>query len=173
MDLEKELLKEHSKKMAVKVATWASQNEANFKQFLDVFLNGEYRVNQRAAWSLSLIADRRIDLVLPHLGILVENLKQDGLHNAIKRNTVRFLQDIDIPEEHMGTIADICFNYLADPKESVATKAFSMTVLLNITKKYPEFKNELKLLIEEQLPHGSTGFKNRGNKVLLALEKID
>ena len=43
---------------------------------------------------------------------------------------------------------------------------FSLTVLANLSKKYPEIIPEIKVLIEEQLPHQSTGFKSRANKLL-------
>ena len=39
-------------------------------------------------------------------------------------------------------------------------------------KYYPEIKTELKLLIEDQLPHQSTGFKSRAKMVLKQLEKL-
>eukprot|EP01031_Cornospumella_fuschlensis_P001081 gene1081-1357_t len=68
------------------------------------------------------------------------NLKQDNLHDAIKRNTIRVLQTVEIPEELHGIAADICFQYLSNHEEAVAIKAFSMTVLFNLSKHYPELK---------------------------------
>ncbi len=44
-----------------------------------------------------------------------------------------------------------------------------MTVLEKICRKIPELKPELRLIIEEQLPHGSAAFKNRGNRILKRL----
>ncbi len=82
------------------------------------------------------------------------------------------LQFIDIPEELLGLTAELCFNFLNSGQESIAVKANAMTVLFNIVKKYPDLKEELKITIEEQLPFGSTGFKNRGSKILKALKKL-
>ncbi len=172
MDLKKELLKEHSKPQALKIAAWAKKSKENFEQLIAVFLNGEYRLNQRAAWPLGFIAKDQINFVKPYINVLINNLKRKDIHDAVKRNTVRFLQNIDIPQESIGTLATVCFNYLANPEESVAIKVFSMSVLLNITKEHTDFKNELKLLIEDRMPHGSAGFKSRGKKILKALEKI-
>jgi hypothetical protein len=47
-----------------------------------------------------------------------------------------------------------------------------MTVLLNIVKYVPELKEELKIIIEDQMPYASAGFQSRGKKTLKALEKI-
>ena len=46
----------------------------------------------------------------------------------------------------------ICFRHVESPTEAVAIKAFSLTVLSNLAKQYPEILPEIKLLIEEQLP---------------------
>lgn len=173
MDLEKELKKEHSKAQAQKIANWAVSSKENLDAFIDVFLNSHYRINQRAAWSLGIIGKEHPEKIKPYMGLLIENLRKEPIHDAVKRNTVRFLQDVKIPEIHRGTLADICFSFLADPKEPVAIKVFSMSALLNITKEHPELKNELKLLIEEQFEDGTAGFKSRGAKVLKALEKIN
>lgn len=67
---------------------------------------------------------------------------------------------------------NICFAYLESPAEALAIKVFSMTVLGNLAKLYPEIIPELKLLIEDQLPYQTAGFKSRGKKVLKVLEKI-
>lgn len=172
MDVKAELLKEHSKTQAQKVAQWAAQSTKNFEVLLDVFLHSDYRLNQRAAWPMGIVGDLNPQMLMPYLGVLINNLTRNGLHDAVKRNTVRILQNIDVPEEHLGVLADVCFKYLADPKEPVAIKAFSMSVLYNITKRHTDLKNELKTLIEEQLPNGSAGLINRGNKVLAALDKL-
>ncbi len=67
---------------------------------------------------------------------------------------------------------DICFKYLEFPDEALAVKVFSMTVLGNLAKKYPEIKPELKLLIEDQLPHQTAGFKSRAKKILKQLGNL-
>ena len=56
---------------------------------------------------------------------------------------------------------DICFRCVASPKEAVAVKAFSLTVLGNLAKLYPEILSEIKLLIEAQLPNKTAAFKSR------------
>ena len=47
-----------------------------------------------------------------------------------------------------------------------------MSVLLKIVRRYPELKQELKQLIEDQMPFGSAGFVSRGKRVLKALESV-
>ena len=63
---------------------------------------------------------------------------------------------------------EICFKYIESPREAVAIKAFSLTVLGRLAKKYPEIVPEIKLIIEEQLPHQSAAFKNRAKRFMKA-----
>ncbi|MBK7883083.1 MAG: hypothetical protein IPJ81_04195 [Chitinophagaceae bacterium] len=61
---------------------------------------------------------------------------------------------------------NICFDYLQSPAEQVAVKAFSLTVLGNLAKLYPEIIPEIKVIIEEQVPHQTPAFKSRAKKIL-------
>ncbi len=98
--------------------------------------------------------------------MLIKNLRKPGLHDSIKRNTVRLLQHIDIPAKQEGLIMEICFKYVEFPSESVAVKAFSLTILGKLAKKYPEIIPELKLIIDGQINHQSAAFISRAKKIL-------
>lgn len=169
--LREELLKEHSKPHTVYLANEIGANQEAFDELMVLFLGDEYRVTQRASWVVSHCYDVHPWLFQKHLKAIIENI-QGPVHVAVKRNTLRMLQLIDIPEELLGLTAELCFNFLNSGQESIAVKANAMTVLFNIVKKYPELKGELKITIEEQMPFGSTGFKNRGSKILKALKKL-
>jgi hypothetical protein len=171
LDIKKELLKEHSKAQAVKISNYIGDDPEKFNQLITLFLADEYRVTQRAAWVVSHCADQYPKLIEPHLEQLILNLKNQ-VHVAVKRNTVRVLQDVEIPEELLGETADICFNLMQSGEETIAVKVFAMTVLGNICVKFPELKNELIPLIEDQMPYGSAGFKSRGKKILKNLTKL-
>lgn len=166
-----ELLKEHSKIHTVYLANKIGVDQEAFDQLMELFLGDEYRVTQRASWIVRHCYDAYPWLLQKHMKAIIENM-QGPVHVAVKRNTLRMLQFIDIPEELLGLTAELCFDFLNSGKESIAVKANAMTVLFNIVKKYPDLKEELKITIEEQLPFGSTGFKNRGSKILKALKKM-
>jgi hypothetical protein len=161
MNLEKAILEEHSKKQCNKIVKWVGSSQEKFNELFHLFLNGEYRITQRAAWPLSYCVIKYPALMNNSYEKLINNLKKPNLHDSIKRNTVRLLQAVDIPGKYEGAVMEICFKYLESPKEAVAIKAFSIAVLGNLAKKYPEIIPEIKLMIEEQLPHQSAAFKSR------------
>ncbi len=168
MDLRELILAEHSKTQMLKVVAYVGSNQHLFDELMKLFLASEYRVTQRTAWPVSYIAAAHPTLIKKHLKKIVLNLK-NPLHDAVKRNTLRFLQFIELPVNLHGITTAVCFKFLNDMKEPIAVKVFSMTVLWNICKQHPELSNELKLSIEAQLPYGSSGFSSRAKKILKAM----
>jgi len=172
MDVRKQLLFKHSKENTNLIVSYISDNQKAFDQLMILFMSDESRVTQRAAWVVGDIARIYPELIAPHFKNLILNLRKPGLHDAVKRNTLRILQELYIPKPLWGEAADISFNFLLSKTEPIAIKVFSMTVLCNISKHVPEFRDELTLIIEDQLPYSGAGFKSRGKKTLNALNKM-
>ena len=170
MNLRNELLKEYSKAQCNKIVQWVGDSEKRFEDLFNLFLNDVYRVNQRAAWPVSYCVIAHPKFIKNYFEKLIKNLHKPNLQDAIKRNSIRLLQHVDIPEKFQGEIMEICFGYVASQSEPVAVKVFSLTVLGNLAKKYPEIIPEIKVLIDEQLPHQSAGFKSRSQKLLKSWE---
>jgi hypothetical protein len=171
VNLEAEILKEHSKRNTLRLARWIGSDSARFALLMDLFLKGEYRVTQRSAWIVAQCADNHPQLILPYLHKMIERMLEPGVHVAVKRNVVRILQRIEIPKKLVGKVATVCFDLLASQKEPIAVRCFSMTVLANIAKQEPDLTNEIRLLIEQQMPWGSAGFRARGRKILTQLSR--
>ena len=165
MNLRDAILKEHSKKQCAAIVKWIGHDQKKFNELFDLFLNDEYRVVQRAAWPLSYCIEKHPGLIKKHYSKLLKNLEKKGIHEAVKRNTVRLLQYVVIPKKFHGQVMDICFNYINSPTEPVAVKAFSITVLQNLARQYPEIINELKLVIQERWDHETIAFRTRAKKL--------
>jgi hypothetical protein len=167
MNLKTELLREHSKAQALKITAYIGSDSRKFDELMELFFDQEYRVTQRAAWVVSHCGKNHPELITPYIEKMIKNLKKE-VHVAVIRNTLKLLQEIDIPKQLWGITADICFKLLESNKP-IAVKVFSMTVLANICEKEPDLKNELRIIIEDQLPYGSAGFKSRAAKTLKRL----
>lgn len=169
LNLEEKILREHSKHQCLRIASWIGTDRRRFKQLIELFLNGEYRTTQRAAWIIKHCADEHPELVVPYLDAMVDRMLEPGVHDAVKRNVIRILQDLHIPRRQAGKIATVCFDMLASMSEPIAVKVFSMAVLANIAQEEPDLKNEIRILVERQMINGSAGFRSRGAKVLKQL----
>lgn len=172
MNMREEVLRDYSKEHTLKVAEYGCKSKANFAALIKCFLDDDYRLAQRAAWSVSWAAKQKPQMVMAHLKDLVAALQKKGVHDAVIRNSVRVLQEIDIPEEFHGDVMNACFQFLESATTPAAIKAFSLTTLFNLSKKYPEIKPELKLIIEERWEHETAAFHSRGRKILAAFTKM-
>lgn len=166
MELRDQLLKENSRANCDRVVSWIGDSQSRFDELVKIFLTDEYRVVQHAAWPLSYVAIAHPVLIKKHLGKLIKNLQQPGRHEAVKRNTIRLLQDIAIPQKYQGEIMDLCFTYINDPEEKAAVKAFSLTVLHRLSKQYPDIKQELKTIIMDRWDYETPAFHSRARKML-------
>ena len=98
-------------------------------------------------------------------------LEKKEVHQAVVRNAVRVLEDIEIPEAFHGEVMNACFRFIETPATPAAVKAFSLSILFNLTKHYPEIIPELKLIIEERWETETPAFKSRGRKIIAALSR--
>jgi hypothetical protein len=166
MDLHKTLAAEHSKRQCDRIVRYIGNDPDRFAQLMELFFRGEYRITQRAAWPLGYCVRDHPELIGPYFKPLLDNLKKKGLHVAVTRNSMRLLQDVDIPKKYQGRVMNICFDFLQSPASPIAVKAFSLTVLQNLSRQYPDIKPELKLIIEEQWEHATAAFRSRAKKIL-------
>ena len=166
MDLKKAILQEHSKKQCDRIVNYIGNDARRFAELMKLFFEGEYRVTQRAAWPMSYCVQNYPGLIKPYFKKLLTYLSKPDLHPAIARNAIRLLQVVEIPEQFHGKVMNICFNYIQDIETPVAIKAFSLTTLEQLSKKYPDILPELKLIIEERWDYESVAFKTRARKIL-------
>lgn len=166
MKLEEILISDHSKATCDKVIHWVSNKQRHFDRLFSIFIGNDPLLAQRASWPLGYVAVAHPRLIHKHFKELLENLKKKGIHDAIKRNTIRILQGIHIPEAFQGEVMNLCFDYLMAPNEKPGVKAFSLTVLQNLSVQYPEILPELKTIIEDRWDIESKAFQSRAKKIL-------
>jgi len=170
MDLRSAILEEHSRSQVIRITKWIGNDTHKLKQLMHLFMNDEYRVVQRAAWIISSVADNHPDLVTDYISGMIGRMKDKGTAVAVKRNVLRILQRHTIPPAVHGELMNLCFEYLADPKETIAVRAFSMGILERLSHTYPEIRNELKITIETELALSpSPGFRSKAKKVIKSI----
>ncbi len=162
----------HDKVTAQNIANTVIANPEKLDELMDCFFHENIRICQRAAWPVGIIGKTETHLLYPYVERLLTAI-ESPIHDALVRNTVRTFQFMDFPEDLEGRVFDTCLTLLMDIDQAVAIRVFSMTVCTNICVKYPELAIELIPVLEEQIPHGSTGFKNRGMKMLAKLRKLE
>ena len=135
-------------------------------ELMDCFLFKNVKLAQRAAWSVSWAAIKNPEIVRPHVGLLVNQLTKTDIHNAVIRNSIRILQDLEIPAAFHGELLSACFDFIQKRNTPIAIKAFSLNVLFNLSKIYPEIRNELRMIILQNIDYETAAFKSRAKKIL-------
>jgi hypothetical protein len=168
-DLENEILREHSRRQVTAIGRWVGHDKNRFKQLMTLFLRGDYRVTQRAAWAVSECAQHCPELVVPWLERMLTKMQEPGVHVAVPRNVLRIFESIEIPRNLQGNVVTLCFEYLFQPSSPIAIQVYSMSILLKIAQQEPDLKNELRAAIEQLLPAGGPAIQARARRVLKKL----
>lgn len=171
MELETILLSKHSKSITSKVITWINNDPTKFKALMQCVLGSDVILAQRAAWAMSYIVIEQPKLIYPFLNKLLLHA-QTQVHPAIKRNTFRFLKEIDIPKKSLTLAMDACFKVVSDPKEPIAVVCFAFYALIKLAKQFPEIKNEILFATELHQENDAPGIQNTLKKVRVALSNI-
>ena len=170
MDIKATLLREHSKANTMYITDYIGNSQQRFDILMDLFLHDEYRVVQRSSWVISFVAEKYPHLIMPHLNNVIASLENPP-HVAVKRNILKVLASMEVPEEHQGILVDLCFKFLYDPKEAIAVHAFAMQVIFEIGKNEPDLFHELKQILEDNYESGSAGYKVRAKRILKYIYK--
>jgi hypothetical protein len=166
MNIREALRAEHSKRQTMAIVDHVGSDPKRFAELMSVFFEGEYRLTQRAAWSMNYCVERQPQLIYPYLPRLVAQLERDGVHDAVKRNALRLMQFVDVPSRLKGKTYSICVDLIADPLQPVAVKVFAISVAAKIARSSADLMNELQLVVEETLPHSSVALHKRARKVM-------
>ena len=75
----------------------------------------------------------------------------------------------NLTDHHLELIATTCFDWLIG-EHKVAAKAYSMTSLLLLGRKFDWIHSELKIIIEQNYHNGSAAYKARARHTLAKLK---
>ncbi len=166
--LKEEILAATQKEAAIAVARQVLNGTYTMAEFMEFFFDADWQLCQRAAWPLATIVDEDVSVVEPYLPDMLKVL-QAPHHDAVARNILRVWERQSFPEEYVGSIYDLCFEYIGDPKQANAIRAYAITICANICKTYPEMATECIPHIEDQVLTGAPSVRSRAAKALKQL----
>jgi hypothetical protein len=166
------IAKEHSRKNVDRVIRAVGDDQKQFDALMKIFLGKDEELARRAAWPLSFIVIENPHLAKKWLNKLLDNLDKQEQHPAIYRNTFRFLQSLEIPEQHTVRVLDLAYKYILNISHPVAVRAFALSTAWNIVSHHAGLASELKLVAEQVLNENSKAMQSRSKRVLRDLQRI-
>jgi hypothetical protein len=147
-------------------------NHNNIEELVNFCLHDNFLISSKASWVLSHCNDLDYKAVVPFYVKLINNLKNKNLHKGVIRNTLRLFQKELVPKKQESFMLDICYEYIQNPNQAIAVRAFAMTIIYNISKPYPELLIELKAILQLiNHPEESPGIKSRIKNTLKDIEQ--
>ncbi|MBD2766716.1 hypothetical protein IC235_02280 [Hymenobacter sp. BT664] len=157
MDIQAELLREHSARQTRRLTDYACSHPRCFAALLKVFWYGTTRERQLAADVLGWVGERRPQWLVPHLaGLLAATQAGAEQHPAVRRGVARALQFVTVPEEWQAAAFDTCLDLLLAPAEPVAVKVYALTAAARLAAPYPELAAEVVEATEKALSASSS-----------------
>lgn len=170
--VEELLVEAHSKKQVRKIIFAVDGDQKQFDLLMKIFLGKDEELARRAAWALSYIAIKHPSLVKKWLRKILANLSRPNQHAAIYRNTFRFLETIEIPENHAAGALDAAYNFILNRSHPVAIRAFALSTAMNVVRRHPELGDELKVVVNAVISEESPAIRSRSRRVLAELAKL-
>lgn len=145
-------------------------SEEKFATLLDLALFEKDPLAWRAAWILDGSDEKHPGLAFRFRSKIIRNLPPLESKGSL-RSLLRLLCRYEIHEEDQGLLIDLCFGYMVSELYPVAVKVHAMQIIYKHALLYPELKQELITVIEDQVDNNTVGFKSRGMRIIRQLEK--
>jgi hypothetical protein len=138
---------------------------------LELALHEKDPVAWRASWILDGSDEQEPGLAASYISKIVRALPALESKGSL-RSLLRMLCRYDIPEEEQGLLIDLSFSYLVSELYPLAVKVHAMQIIYNHVLLYPELKDELVTVLEDQMENNTVGFLSRGRRLIKQMEKL-
>ncbi len=149
MDFRKEIVRDPSVTNTKRVAKFVVAHPKELKSLVKLISEKDENISMRSAWIISHVCLLDSELIARYLPDFVKFLNKKDNRSGTIRCILNCLEKINLPEKYCAEIFDFCMNYIKNATLPHAVRAFSITILGNICKTYPELKPEVELVLSE------------------------
>lgn len=150
-------------------------NQEYFNQLVDYSLTNDYPVAMRAARAAQLCAEKHPSMAVSNLERIIDFLPQakiDGVKRCyIKLFTVNVAKSELEKLHNLGILLDLGFQWVLNPKEAIAIRAFSLYLLDKLSKIEPDINIELLAVLEKCSIEDSPGMISVTRKLIPLVRK--
>lgn len=171
----------HSRRKRMEMASLVLGNPDLILPLLDIVFDVDDPISSKACWVLEFTATENLSFIFPYVDRFTSNIGLVHLDSSVRpiakiceymmrayfSKNPNEAQKI-LKNHHLEQIAAACFDWLIGDHK-VAAKAYSMTSLYLLGKKFDWIPPELKLVLEQNYAEGSAAYKARARHTLAKL----
>ncbi len=169
----------------LRVTSTVLQNPELFPDLLELSFETSYKLHHKAAWTLELLLERKLNWILPHIDFFTQNIHKLKHESAIrpiskickwlaeayvKKSILEFQQLVTL--ENIEQIIETGFDWMITDTK-VATKAYTMDTLFYFgslpNEDFDWIHSELKNIILLNSNQESSGYKAHARQILQLL----
>lgn len=166
------------RKNRLNAANWVLDHPETLPELLQFCFHEDNKLATKATWVLEFVCRKDLSRIFPYLDYIFENLptaKSDGQLRSFglifelltigyyKKKQEEYVQALT--QKHKKVMTECCFDWMLT-NQKVACQARAMTALYFLGTEIDWIHPELAIIINRNLPNGSAGYKNRGQKTL-------
>jgi len=157
----------------VNLKRWAQYIIKNKIPLMDVahVVTGGQTVATPFIWMVGGLCESAPEIVAPAVGYFYSKRHDVRIIN-FNRSLAKMFWLAGIPKKIQGEAIDEMFKWVLDAKVIVSTKNYALLALDKLSDKHPELKNELKIVIQDQLGKNSVAFEKCAGKIFRKLEGL-
>ena len=171
----------HSREKRAKMSALVLENPYLIEPLMQIAFDVDDPISNRACWVMEFTAKENLSYIYPYLESFTLNLSIVHFESSVRpmAKICEFLVKAyfsknenetkkKLTEQHLERITTTCFDWLIG-NHKVAAKAYSMTCLLLLGRKYDWIHSELQMVLEQNYAEGSAAYKARARMTLAKL----
>jgi hypothetical protein len=168
-----ERMKQHLSESSRALSDLTAEMVYEKPELMDSLIELSWTVNPyalRASHVVSICALQCPELFQPYSSGVIKRLELPCSESVI-RNFIKIFAEVPLAltSRDKGRLINLCFNYMTISTYAVGVKMFSMRVLYNLSREFPEIGMELAVILRDQYPESSPGYRSRAEKILKKL----
>ncbi len=172
----------HSRTKRAEMSALILENPQWIAPLIKIAFTVDDPVSNRACWVMEFTAKENLSYLFPYLDEFTENLNKVHFDSSVRpmAKICELLMKTyfsklpneaqkALTETHLERITSACFDWLIG-EHKVAAKAYSMTSLLLLGRKFDWIHPELKMVLERNYAIGSAAYKARARMTLAMIK---
>ena len=171
-----------TRRKRTEMATIVLTNTDLLEPLMEIAFDVDNPISSKACWILEYVAKENLDNILPFIDIFTHKISSLKLDSSVRpmAKICKFLTNAyfsktknktkeTLTSNHLELMAAACFDWLIG-EHKVASKAYSMTSLLLLGRKFEWIHPELKMVLQQDFSSGSAAYKARAKMTLVKLK---